>query len=78
MEQPEGFIVPDEEHLVYRLKKSLYGLKFTYLFWQKIYHWLHFNVTLHQDRRGNFSMHMSLLTNKKYSKFWSNFLLSTI
>ncbi|KAE9617992.1 putative RNA-directed DNA polymerase [Lupinus albus] len=27
MEQPEGFIVPDKEHLVCRLKKSLYGLK---------------------------------------------------
>ena len=27
MERPEGFVVPHKEHLVCRLKKSLYGLK---------------------------------------------------
>ena len=27
MSQPEGFAVPGKEHLVCRLKKSLYGLK---------------------------------------------------
>ena len=27
MEQPEGFIVPGQEKKVYRLVKSLYGLK---------------------------------------------------
>jgi hypothetical protein len=27
MEQPEGFSQPEQEHLVYKLKKSLYGLK---------------------------------------------------
>ena len=27
MEQPKGFVVPDQERIVCRLKKSLYGLK---------------------------------------------------
>jgi hypothetical protein len=27
MEQPKGFSQPRQEHLVYKLKKSLYGLK---------------------------------------------------
>ena len=27
MEQPKGFIEVDQEHLVYRLRKSLYSLK---------------------------------------------------
>ena len=27
MEQPKGFVVPDQQHLVCRLRKSLYGLK---------------------------------------------------
>ena len=27
MEQPEGFVVPGKEHLVCRLKRSIYGLK---------------------------------------------------
>jgi hypothetical protein len=27
MEQPERFSQPGQEHLVYKLKKSLYGLK---------------------------------------------------
>ena len=27
MQQPEGFILPGEEHLVFRLHKPLYGLK---------------------------------------------------
>lgn len=27
MDQPEGYVVPGKEHLVCRLKKSLYGLK---------------------------------------------------
>ena len=27
MEQPKGFVVSGQEHLVYRLRKSLYGLK---------------------------------------------------
>ena len=27
MDQPEGFIVPDKEKFVYKLKRSLYGLK---------------------------------------------------
>ena len=27
MKQPEGFVVPNKEHLVCKLKRSLYGLK---------------------------------------------------
>ena len=27
MKQPDGFVAPGNEHLVYRLKKSIYGLK---------------------------------------------------
>ena len=27
MKQPDGFVVPGNEHLVCRLKKSIYGLK---------------------------------------------------
>jgi len=27
MEQPEGFIIPGEEHKVCKLSKSIYGLK---------------------------------------------------
>lgn len=27
MRQPPGFLVPGQEHLVYRLKRSIYGLK---------------------------------------------------
>ena len=27
MEQPKGFVATDQEHLVCRLRKSLYGLK---------------------------------------------------
>ena len=27
MKQPEGFVTKGKEHLVYRLKKSIYGLK---------------------------------------------------
>ncbi len=39
MEQPEGFVKPGEEHLVCKLKRSIYGIicvttigLFTYLF----------------------------------------------
>nr|AAT44257.1 putative polyprotein [Oryza sativa Japonica Group] len=35
MEQPEGFVVPGKENLVYRLKKSLYGLKQSPRQWYK-------------------------------------------
>ena len=27
MRQPEGFVIPGQEHLVCRLKRSIYGLK---------------------------------------------------
>jgi len=27
MDQPEGFVIPEKEHLMCKLKKSLYGLK---------------------------------------------------
>ena len=27
MDQPEGFVIPEKEHLVCKLKKSFYGLK---------------------------------------------------
>jgi hypothetical protein len=37
MEQPEGFVVSDKEHLVCQLKKSLYGLKQAPRQWYKIF-----------------------------------------
>jgi ATP-binding cassette subfamily B (MDR/TAP) protein 1 len=36
MDQPEGFVVPGKENLIYRLKKSLYGLKQSPTQWYKI------------------------------------------
>ena len=27
MEQPQGYTIPDKEHLIYKLKRRLYGLK---------------------------------------------------
>ena len=38
MQQPEGFIKPGEEHLVCKLKKSLYGLKQSPRCWNKVFH----------------------------------------
>ena len=38
MEQPKGFIKPGEEHLVCKLKKSLYGLKQSPRAWNKKLH----------------------------------------
>ena len=35
MEQPKGFVASGQEHLVYRLKKSLYGLKQALQQWYK-------------------------------------------
>ena len=35
MKQPEGFVVPGKEQYVYRLKKSLYGLKQASRQWYK-------------------------------------------
>ena len=35
MDQPEGFIVPDKENYVCKLKKSLYGLKQSPRQWYK-------------------------------------------
>ena len=35
MEQPEGFAVPGQEHLVWRLHCALYGLKQASLAWWK-------------------------------------------
>mgnify|MGYP000683375799 CR=1 FL=1 len=35
MEQPKGFVASGQEHLVYRLKKSLYGLKQALRQWYK-------------------------------------------
>ena len=37
MDQPEGFVVPEKENFVYRLKKSLYGLKQSPRQWYKIF-----------------------------------------
>ena len=38
MEQPKGFVKPGEEHLVCKLKKSLYGLKQSPRAWNKKLH----------------------------------------
>ena len=38
MQQPEGFIKPGQEHLVCKLKKSLYGLKQSPRCWNKVFH----------------------------------------
>ncbi len=40
VEQPEGFIIPgkDDEHFVYKLKRSLYGLKQSGLNWNSVLH----------------------------------------
>ena len=35
MDQPEGFIVPGKENYVYKLKRSLYGLKQSPRQWYK-------------------------------------------
>ena len=35
MEQPKGFVASGQDHLVYRLKKSLYGLKQALQQWYK-------------------------------------------
>ncbi len=37
MEQPEGFVKPGEEHLVCKLKKSIYGLKQSPRCWSKTF-----------------------------------------
>lgn len=44
MEPPEGFVKPGEEHLVCKLKKSMYGLKQSPHYWSKTFtvheeHW---------------------------------------
>ena len=38
MDQPKGFVLPNQEHLVYRLKKSLYELK------QEPWYWKFYNL----------------------------------
>ena len=37
MEQPEGYIKPEQEHLVCKLKKSIYGLKQSSRCWSKAF-----------------------------------------
>lgn len=37
MEQPEGYIKPGQEHLVCKLKKSVYGLKQPPRYWSKAF-----------------------------------------
>ena len=37
LEQPEGYIKPEQEHLVYKLKKSNYGLKQSPRCWSKAF-----------------------------------------
>ena len=38
MEQPQGFIIPGQEHKVCRLKKAIYGLKQASRAWNQQFH----------------------------------------
>ena len=38
MKQPEGFVIPGKEHLVCKLKKSIYGLKQSPRCWNTALH----------------------------------------
>ena len=38
MEQPQGFIIPGQEHKVCRLKKAIYGLKQASCAWNQQFH----------------------------------------
>lgn len=60
VEQPQGFIVQSQEHMVYRLKKALYGLKKVSKAWySKIDSYFHqqgFQRSIHEatlDKKGD-------------------------
>ncbi len=55
VEQPEGFTIPgkDGEHLVYKLKKSLYGLKQSGRNWNSVLHSYLISEGFTQSRADN-------------------------